>query len=732
MGHIYKELHEIPLPEGAKGDGNRVYMLRDIGGGNQQKVYIGVFTRKDLGLFHANDAFLAYYPELWQKYYGSKMVPKHHLALGLYDMTLAIAHKLGLYDTVYEVFGPQNANVLMDFAMYSIRESSNVAQLFEPAMAGSVLFEEQRVGDTWLSEMFSKKLNEDLVHQFRVKWVERCRENGITTVWLSVDGSNNNCELKDSQMAEPGHARSRENVPVVSYIWALSAKDGTPVTWFMEEGSVVDAKAFSDIIEFLEQNGIGIEGMILDRGFLTEKVLISLQEKGYDYLVMLKDDTYGFTTVYEEYAHRMHMKVDCLIGKGGRFGLLCGQKKIFKNADILANIGLFYDESSGSDRKVALLDKIFAAKSAAEEAIQRGEKPSITGAMMKYLKVVEVRQEEAGEEVPSPGQKPNGTVASEEDSEAKGQGAQEQAQGKKEAEQLPIHYEVKAQDTNCDTVLFKKGFSGLASSREMSAAEMDRLYDLRDASEKQYMISKSMLGQSVFRGHSDDCNRSRGLSNFIAAIIRNDFQKSCKELDMPASVELEDLDNRLYLIYTLQGSYSMVMKLSRNQLNLFQCYGYTQRDLETIAGDINERMRASRGNGTVSQYHEPPAAIRARLEKAAQKDSTAQAVDTSTDKGEEKPADKPKRSKGGRPKGSKNKKTLEREARMKEAGETIPEPRHTIGRPLGSKNKKTLEREANGELPKKPKAKGRPKGSRDSKPRHRRTNAELKAEEVQR
>ena len=96
------------------------------------------------------------------------------------------------------------------------------------------------------------------------------------------------------------------------------------------------------------------------------------------------------------------------------------------------------------------------------------------------------------------------------------------------------------------------------------------------------------------------------------------------------------------------------------------------------------------------------------------------------------PADKPKWRKAGRPKGSKNKKTLEREARMKEAGETIPEPRHTIGRPRGSKNKKTLEREANGELSKKPKAKGRPKGSRDSKPRHRRTKAEPKAEEEQR
>ena len=47
----------------------------------------------------------------------------------------------------------------------------------------------------------------------------------------------------------------------------------------------------------------------------------------------------------------------------------------------------------------------------------------------------------------------------------------------------------------------------------------------------------------------------------------------------------------------------------------------------------------------------------------------------------------------GRPKGSKNKKTLEREAEMKRLG-IAPPPKRSRGRPKGSKNKKTLVREA--------------------------------------
>ena len=56
------------------------------------------------------------------------------------------------------------------------------------------------------------------------------------------------------------------------------------------------------------------------------------------------------------------------------------------------------------------------------------------------------------------------------------------------------------------------------------------------------------------------------------------------------------------------------------------------------------------------------------------------------------PAEEDKR-KPGRPKGSKNKKTLEREARERAQLEQAGQKRGR-GRPKGSKNKRTLEREA--------------------------------------
>lgn len=78
--------------------------------------------------------------------------------------------------------------------------------------------------------------------------------------------------------------------------------------------------------------------------------------------------------------------------------------------------------------------------------------------------------------------------------------------------------------------------------------------------------------------------------------------------------------------------------------------------------------------------------------------------------------------KKGRPKGSKNKKTIEREASMTAAGITKTENvKRNPGRPKGSKNKKTLKREAELQASgittatKDKRGRGRPKGSKNKK-----------------
>lgn len=108
----------------------------------------------------------------------------------------------------------------------------------------------------------------------------------------------------------------------------------------------------------------------------------------------------------------------------------------------------------------------------------------------------------------------------------------------------------------------------------------------------------------------------------------------------------------------------------------------------------------------------------AMVEQQEKKASRTSALDGSQHEGE--PVQEPSKGKRkpGRPSGSKNKKTLEREAelaRLKAEGK-VPEKRKP-GRPQGSKNKKTLEREAEAakQAEVKKKRRGRPPGSKSKK-----------------
>ena len=158
---------------------------------------------------------------------------------------------------------------------------------------------------------------------------------------------------------------------------------------------------------------------------------------------------------------------------------------------------------------------------------------------------------------------------------------------------------------------------------------------------------------------------------------------------------------------------------------LLKYYGCTDNDLQVLTGDVTEREK-NHGIG-VSQFHDLPEDIRKRNEKRRkQAAGKSQSEEKPEEKLDSKDITLPHR-KPGRPKGSKNKKTIEKEAAQAAAG-IIPVKR-APGRPKGRKNNRTLAREAVQAammLPKTEKKKrGRPAGSKDKLPRTRRTKAEM-------
>ncbi len=691
--HLYDELNEIPVPDFAHPDGYRVYMNYPVGNGQTKKLYIGQYARKEEGTFYANENFRLYCPKEWAAAYEKENAPHYQYNVGMYAMTLAVSHSTGLYPALHETFGPLYGNILLDFAMYSIMERSNVAYRFKPAMEHEAIFSKDRKDDDWLSQAFNSLITIDMIHQFRIRWIQECRKRSIQKVWISMDGSNNDCECRISELPCNAENKSGTNKTAVGYMYALNAEDGRPVTFSVYYGDEVDSKAFTEMCEFLTSSGMEIAGIILDRGFLTHAVLELIASHGLQFVIMLKNDTYAHTHMVIDHGEEIYWNVEHLVGLDGLFGISDGPRRIFKDYEDSAYVNLFFDAKNGSGRKITFVNKLYQAIQDAQAKIESGMEPVFTNGMDDYLQAERILIPE--------GQKPG--------------------QSRHPSADAATAFRIVPTDL-CNKMLYKKGFESIASSQDLGPKEANRVYHLRDSSEKQFMICKSMEGCHVFRVHSTEGIQSRGLACFIASILRREISIACEGIGQKPSIMFPQIE-RPALALMGNGIYKYISNMKEPLAELFRSVGITTEDFETIAGEVNEREKA-RGKG-VSQYHRTPAEIReAHTRLKASSRTNRQSCGGSDLPSEDDRAIQPAR-RPGRPPGSKNKKTLEREATQNVNPAEPQKAKRKPGRPPGSKNRKTLAREAAGNEVMPKRKPGRPVGSKDAVPRRRRTRKEI-------
>jgi len=646
MSRIFWDNKEIPLPSKAHIDrtDGRVYIYLDEGKPIRQsrKVTVGHATSEKT--MHPNTMFRQLYPNLWEEYYGESGIKRHVKRCGLYALSLGAGWASGLYPLLSEAYGPKTANLVMDYAMYSMQHHTNVAQTFGDSMADSVLFSERIASENRLSELFREGLDEENTFRFRDIWLDRCVADGLSSVWLSIDGSNNDCDVSNSELVEHGKAKSRLNTGLVSYMYAVDAEKGRPVTYMVYNGSKVDVKAIQGMVSYLKGHGISVAGIILDRAFCGHDVLEMLGQNGYEYIVMLKSNTKGHIDMMTEYGSEIRWNIGSLVGKGGLFGI-SSRKRLFKDYALEANTTLFFDGRNGSERSITLLDKVLEATSEAEKMFAEGRVPEIPEGLRKYISI----EEKEGRHV------------------------------------------VTLSSAELQKAVDSKGYGTIASSLPFPPAELNRLYHLRDTSEKQYMFMKTQLGGSVTRVHSTEAILGKFAACFAASILRHEILHACQERKLVPNKMLLEMD-RIILLLNRNDLYSVVHDESSRQKMLLAAFDIRPEDLDTIAGEFNGRE----GNPLHGQVRTKPECGATERHAGRPKGSGS--------KGKVAPADgeKPKRGRG-RPKGSLNRKTIER---LKNQPENPTSPKRGKGRPKGSKNKPKTS-------PVLKRGRGRPKGSKN-------------------
>lgn len=624
MGKVYWNKPEIPIPPDAfrrLADHSVRITVTGPNGESHDKT-IGYFTSETH--MHPNDFFRLKYPVMWKKFYGDDELLPSELYLGMYAMTLGIGYQSTVYPMLHEVYGPEWGNALIDYSMYGILCQSCVTQLFPEVMAERILFSRKMFSDSDYSDLF-QAATKDQHHRFRSLWLKHCKDTGIAKVWICIDGSNNDNEVKKSEYVEHGCPKSNNKKTIVSFMYAVSSETSMPVYYLVYEGGTADCSKLSEMMDCLSGSGLEVEGVILDKGFCTDNVIAYLKDKKTDYVIMMPSNCGGYETMKEEFATVIRDKSRYSVNDDGVYGI-SKNTKLFTTHEASGIVNLYYDRVRGSIQSTKLHKEIRKEKKRLTELIQKGKKAVVASGMGKYFSVI---RHESGEQ------------------------------------ELVTDYD------SWDDDMVGKGYFAIISSRDFGPEEVLRIYGLREVSEVQYSILKSQEGMGTTRVHTTPRILSKFHCAFVSSIIRCEIQSACKSLDYDTNVMIARIDRRVRVILSSPDAYTLSKAYRKEEVLLLARFGITVEQLEEMAGTVAKRF----GIEACNQVRRIP--------------------QTTSD-------DIQKRKGRGRPKGSKNKKTLQREA--EELSRKIYEPEQThVVKKKG----------------------GRPKGSKDKQPRKRRTKLEL-------
>lgn len=519
---------------------------REKGYPEPKRTTIGHQCPDDKTKMYPTTQYATVFPDAWEKISGEKKKPAVK-RIGMFTLCQAVNTKTGVKDTMDGVFGANVSDVVMDFAMYSILHKTDVVSAFQAGMRGEMLYSGDARSDSMYTELFEHKMTREQILQFRKEWALRCKEEaGVKSVWLCIDGSNDDCRSKGVEIAEKGAAKSKKNVNIISFTYAVTDA-GFPVTFDVYEGGMVDAKAMKNIIFFLTEAGILLKGVILDRGYCTKPTIEYLNGAGIPYIIMVKGQPEGFSSIVSEYGSQIKMNAEYLVPGTYLFGV---QQKVqlFKSYKKDDYVTLFFDYQNGSERVTALLKNLYGAMSDISSQLRKNDKVTMEGPFQNLLHL-ETEISEDGQE----------------------------------------QQRIKINTSDLQKAIDEKGLYSIVSSEEMPPEEVHRRYASRSASETQYRFIKTQLGYGTLRVQNTQAVYAKFFTAFIASIIRFEIEQASKALGQSATRMIEEAC-RLEMI-RLDNSYTYTHAEKARVTDLFSKLGVDGSELldETVKAE-NDRM----------------------------------------------------------------------------------------------------------------------------------------------
>ena len=642
--------------------------------------------------------------------------------------------------------------------------------------------------DKAIKELFlrySKKepaISQNKIYEYMRRWVKLRIENGSELAVISIDGTNMDCQSKENDKAKKGAAKTKKEVPIVnvmSTVEAAGRNRGMPLAYYIAPGNRPDVITSQAVLTFFKEMGLKLKSLLADRGFCYEAFMALCEELKMPFLAMMKENYLGSKTMYKLYHTEIFWNKEYWIqGRTNTFGISQNDVTLFskesENPYRTGCVAIFFNGNnytrSNRNYQELVNIEIRRLEYEIEETKRNGtfdhilaqffESTCLSNPSEDNKKIAKITEKEFVLAALTA----NKIEVAEEYRDVL------ELNYNEETKHISVTIKFSKFETKCD----HSGYSYMVSSVPKTAQEMSDEYQLRDSSEKSFSATKSELGFSTLEVSGDERFESKYFTCYIADIIRNEII-SCfhryeeeKKKHVDTNQMIQSFAS-LEFIYTGSG-YEYAGQSSEAHRIILGYLGITVDNVKQLSPLVNARAgitsmfhlrRIKHGIPSIPKAGKPGRPSGSKSE-GKNNDNEESATGASTDRAEEEknistnsepnntdnlshtndsnseqPSEPitPKKSHGGRKKGSKNKSTLQREAeeaakRERRIAEGLPpeEPKQR-GRKPGSKNKKTIEREkkeaaererriAEGLPPEEPKPVrhgGRPKGAKNKK-----------------
>ena len=320
---------------------------------------------------YPNDNYREIFPEDYQALLKKRPSPSSQ-SIGMYLILKNIVETLPLYDTLDEVFGREDTNLILDYAMYQIISESAVSQHYEVTLKDKAIFSESLRSDSYLSTFFKQKIDDDKIALFHELWAPRIIAfKGIKKAYLNVDGTNIDCEAEGVTLREIGYDKSGEGTTIVGVMYVI-APDGTPLYYIQYRGSIIDSVAVKAVLLFFKHLKVKIAGFCADRGFCTKDDTDLLRNMKVGFVLMMTSKPEGFITAKNELRDTIRNNIDKWIEGSELFGdrTKC---RLFKTDTVDSYLHVYYDSAKAGNAIKSLLKKINRAKANAIKAIKKAQ-----------------------------------------------------------------------------------------------------------------------------------------------------------------------------------------------------------------------------------------------------------------------------------------------------------------------------------------------------------------------